>query len=87
METRLSRLDLAKQDAASHTAPWSAAVEEVVRLSHARSRIEAQMNRLKLFGDRIVSRDPDPQLAEVHIRTAIMNRCSAMKMAEIERLK
>ena len=54
---------------------------------HARSRIEAQMNRLKLFGDRIVSRDPDRQVAEIHIRIAIMNRCSAMGMAEIERVK
>ena len=26
------------------------------------------MNRLKLLGDRIVSRDPDRQVAEVHIR-------------------
>jgi len=45
------------------------------------------MNRLKLFGDRIVSRDPDHQVAEVHIRIAIMNRCSAMGMAEIERVQ
>ena len=54
---------------------------------HVRSRIEAQMNCLKLFGDRIVSRDPDRQVAEIHIRIAIMNRCSAMGMAEIERVK
>lgn len=54
---------------------------------HARSRIEAQMNRLKLFGDRIVSRDPDRQVTEIHIRVAIMNRCSAMGMAKIERVK
>ena len=52
-----------------------------------RSRIEAQMNRLKLLGDRIVSRDPERQVAEVQIRIAIMNRCSAMGMAEIERVK
>ena len=45
------------------------------------------MNRLKLLGDRIVSRDPDRQVAEIHIRIAIMNRCSAMGMAEIERVK
>jgi hypothetical protein len=54
---------------------------------HVRSRIEAQMNRLKLPGDRIVSRDPDRQVAEIHIRIAIMNRCPAMGMAEIERVK
>jgi len=43
------------------------------------------MNRLKLFGDRIVARDPDRQVAE--IRIGIMNRCSAMGMAEIEGVK
>src|SRR5690606_4766865 len=41
---------------------------------HVRSRIEAQMNRFKLFGDRIVSRDADRQVAEIHIRISIMNR-------------
>ncbi|MBC7147728.1 MAG: IS5 family transposase [Thioclava marina] len=51
---------------------------------HARSRVEAQMNRLKLFGDRIMSRDPDRQTAEIQIRIAIMNRCSALGRAEIE---
>jgi len=45
------------------------------------------MNRLKLLGDRIVSRDPDRQVAEVHIGIAIMNRCSAIKIAEIEHVK
>ncbi len=40
------------------------------------------MNRLKLFGDRIMSRDPDRQTAEVQIRIAIMNRCSALGRAE-----
>lgn len=54
---------------------------------HARSRIEAQMNRLKLFGDRIVSRDPDRQVTEIHIRIAIMNRCWTMGMAEVECVK
>ncbi|EYD74387.1 Mobile element protein [Rubellimicrobium mesophilum DSM 19309] len=33
---------------------------------HARSRIEAQMLRLKAVGDRIASRDPDRQTAEIH---------------------
>ena len=39
---------------------------------HARSRVEARMNRLKLFGERIMSRDPDRQTAEIQIRIAIM---------------
>jgi len=51
---------------------------------HARSRVEAQMNRLKLFGERIMSRDPYRQTAEIQIRIAIMNRCSALRRAEIE---
>jgi hypothetical protein len=50
---------------------------------HVRSRIEAQMNRLKLFGERIMSRDPDRQTAEIQIRIAIMNRFSALPRAEI----
>jgi len=51
---------------------------------HVRSRVEAQMNRLKLFGERIMSRDPDRQTAEIQIRIAIMNRFSVPGRAEIE---
>ena len=51
---------------------------------HVRSRVEAQMNCLKLFGERIMSRDPDRQTAEIQIRIAIMNRFSALGRAEIE---
>jgi hypothetical protein len=53
---------------------------------HARSRIEAQMRRLKAFGDRIASRDPDRQTAEIHTRIALMNRFSALGRAEITRV-
>ena len=53
---------------------------------HARSRIEAQMRRLKAFGDRIMTRDPDRQAAEIHIRIALMNRFSALGRAEITRV-
>ena len=53
---------------------------------HARSRIEAQMLRLKSFGERIASRDPDRQAAEVHTRIALMNRFSALGRAEIVRV-
>lgn len=42
------------------------------------------MNCLKLFGERIMSRDPDRQIAEIQIRIAIMNRFSALGGAEIE---
>lgn len=51
---------------------------------HTRSRVEAQMNRLKLLGDRIISRDPDRQTAEIQIRISIMNRFSALGRAESE---
>ena len=37
------------------------------------------------FGDRIASRDPDRQTAEVHIRVALMNRFNALGTAEVER--
>ena len=52
---------------------------------HARSRIEAQMRRLKAFGERIASRDPDRQTAEIHTRIALMNHFSALGRAEIVR--
>jgi hypothetical protein len=53
---------------------------------HARSRIEAQMPRLTSFGDRIASRDPDHQTAELHTRIALMNRLEARGRAEITRV-
>lgn len=53
---------------------------------HARSRIEAQMRRLKAFGERIASRDPDRQTAEIHTRITLMNRFSALGTAEIVRV-
>lgn len=53
---------------------------------HVRSRIEARMRCLKSFGERIASRDPDRQTAEVHIRIALMNRFNALGTADIERV-
>ena len=53
---------------------------------HARSRAEAKMGCLKSFGDRIASRDPDRQAAEIHTRIALMNRFSAFGSAEIVRV-
>ncbi|PSK80835.1 DDE family transposase [Limimaricola soesokkakensis] len=50
---------------------------------HVRSRVEAKMNCLKLFGERIVSRDPDRQTAGIQTHIAIMNRFSALGRAEI----
>ena len=54
---------------------------------HVRSRVEARMNCLKLFGERIMSRDPDRQTAEIQIRIAIMNRFSALGRAEIKAVR
>ena len=51
-----------------------------------RSRIEAQMRRLKAFGERIASKDPDRQAAEIHTRIALMNRLEALGRAEITRV-
>jgi IS5 family transposase len=53
---------------------------------HVRSRIEAQMRRLKAFGERIASQAPDRQAAEIHTRIALMNRLSALGRAEIVRV-
>lgn len=53
---------------------------------HVRSSIEAKMRCLKSFGERIASRDPDRQGAEIHVRVALMNRFSALGKAEIARV-
>ena len=53
---------------------------------HVRSRIEAKMRCLKSFGERIASRDPDRQTAEIHIRIALMNRFNTLGTAETERV-
>ena len=44
------------------------------------------MRNLKPFSERIASRDPDRQAAEIHIRVASMNRFNALGTAEIERV-
>ena len=41
------------------------------------------MNCLKAFGERIASREPDRQAAEIQICIAIMNRYNALGNAEI----
>ena len=44
------------------------------------------MLRLEAFGERIPSRDPDRQTAEIHTRIALMNRFSALGRAKIMRV-
>ena len=53
---------------------------------HVRSRVEARMNCLKLFGERITSQGPDRQTAEIRIRIALMNRFAAVGRVEIFRV-
>lgn len=51
-----------------------------------RNRVEVQMNFLKLIGERIMSRAPDRQTAEIQIRIAILSRFAALNGAKIEAL-
>jgi hypothetical protein len=44
------------------------------------------MRGLKAFGARIMARHPDRQTAEIHIRTALMNRFNAPGTADIVRV-
>ena len=44
------------------------------------------MRRLKAFGERIASRDPNRQAAEIHARIALLNRFPALGQAEITRV-
>ncbi len=44
------------------------------------------MRRLKSFGERIASQDPDRQTAEIHTRAAPMSRFSALGQANIMRV-
>ena len=44
------------------------------------------MRCLKSFAERIASRDPDRQTAEIHIRIVLINRFNALGTAQIERV-
>ena len=41
---------------------------------------------MKSFGERVASRDPDKQTAEIHIRVALINCFNALGTAETERV-
>jgi len=45
---------------------------------HRRSRVETKMRCFKALGERIVSRDFERQVAELHIRVAVLNRFTAL---------
>jgi hypothetical protein len=46
---------------------------------HRRSLAEAKIRSLKLLGERVMSRDFDRQVAELQIRSAILNRFTALR--------
>ena len=45
---------------------------------HRRSRVETKMNCMKLLGQRLAARDLDRQTAELQVRSAILNRFTAL---------
>ena len=45
---------------------------------HRRSRVETKMRCFKALGERIVARDFERQVAELHIRVAVLNRFTAL---------
>lgn len=45
---------------------------------HRRSRVETKMHCLKLLGQRLMARRPDCQVAELHVRVAVMNGFTAL---------
>ena len=47
---------------------------------HRRSLVETTMGRLKLLGERLAARRPERQVAEVHVRCAILNTFNRLGM-------
>ena len=45
---------------------------------HRRSRIETKMHCVKLLGQRLMARDFDRQVAELHVRIAVLNGYTAL---------
>jgi hypothetical protein len=69
----------------SHQAFRPSPLEALDRLPRPES-IEAKRRCLNAFGERIASRDPDRQTAEIHTCIALMNRFTALGTAEIVRV-
>jgi hypothetical protein len=53
---------------------------------HRRSRVETKMRCFKALGERIVSRDFERQVAELHIRVAVLNRFTALGIPVTQRV-
>lgn len=45
---------------------------------HRRSRVESKMNCIKLLGQSLMTRDFDGQVAELQVRTAVLNGYTAL---------
>lgn len=45
---------------------------------HRRSRVETKTHRVKLLGQRLRARDFDRQIAELQVRIAVLNGCTAL---------
>ena len=45
---------------------------------HRRSRVETKMHCMKLLGQRLMARDFDRQVAEIHVRIAVLNGYTAL---------
>jgi hypothetical protein len=54
--------------------------------NHFLNRIEAEMRGLKACGERIPSRHPESQIAEIQFRFALINRFNALGTAETVRV-
>lgn len=51
-----------------------------------RSRVETKMHCFKLLGERVIAREFDRQVAELHIRAAILNRFTALGTPQTQRI-
>jgi len=45
---------------------------------HRRSRVETKMHCIKLLGQSLMARDFERQVAEIQIRSAVLNRYTAL---------
>ena len=45
---------------------------------HRRSRVETKLHCMKLLGQSLMARDFDRQVAEIHVRIAVLNRYTAL---------
>ena len=66
-------------------ATWPDDLEKTIR-PPCPQPVEDLMKNLKPFSERIASRDPDRQTADIHIPIALMSRFNALDTVESERV-